>query len=148
MAHQDYFYPKWGGDYRFHVQYKCFLAIGRYPIGIENTSDNKTMLRFDPPLDEVTERPLIAAIFDDPNTAGDMPTVSITGNRYEIKDIWECRAELEADIGFPVTMWFPKNAPTDERPNRIVLDFGGKVLSVKDKKDVETAIQNLFIGWV
>ena len=91
----------------------------------------------------------VSEIFSDPETAGNIPstTLSETKNCYMIKDIWECRAELEADIGFPVTLWFPKNLPTDKRPNRILLDFGGRILSVQDKKAVESAINNLFIGW-
>lgn len=145
---QDYFYWKAGGDYRWHIQQKCLLAIGREPIAMMDTSDNKTMLRFDPPLNEVTEKPLIDAIFADSNTACNAPTVTMINSTYRIKDIYEWRDELEANIGFPVTMWFTKSVPEKENPDYIDLHFEGKVLAVKDKKAVEDAVKALTIGWV
>ena len=144
---QDYYYPKAGGDYRWHIQQKCLIAIGREPVAMMDTSDNKTMLRFDPPLsseDELT----IAEIFADPDTACDAPIISQINSTYRIKDIYEHRVELEAAIGFPVTMWFVKDPPESPRPNMIDLHFEGKILSVQDKKNVVVAVEDLTIGWV
>ena len=143
----DYFYPKASGEYRWHIQQKCVQAIGRQPRAMMDTGDDKTMLRFDPPL-AAGEKAEIDAIFSDPATVCDAPAIAIAGNSYLLKDIWECRAELEAAIGFPIVFWFPKSEPGDERPNRIRLDFAGRILTQQDKKAVEDAIKDLFIEWV
>ena len=65
-----------------------------------------------------------------------------------IKDIYEWRAQLEADIGFPVDIWFFKSAPEVPRPDMIKLHFRGKLLTQPEKKDVSDAVDNLIIGWV
>jgi len=49
MAAQDYYYPKFSGDYRWHIQQRCLLARGQKPTAIMDTT-NQTMLRFDPAL--------------------------------------------------------------------------------------------------
>lgn len=142
---QDYSFPQAGGDYRWHIQQKCFLAIGREPIGIADLG-NSTVLRFDPPLD-AADLLLVEALFTDPGTVCDAPIAAVN-NKYVIKDIYEWRAELETNIGFPVTLWFTKSAPEKEAPDMIELQFGGRVLSVPDKKAVTDAIDLLFTGWV
>jgi len=145
---KDYFYPKAGGDYRWHIQQKCRLAIGRKPICMMDTSDNMTMLRFDPPLDPVTELPLISEIFTDPATACNMPTMD-AGTTYMIKDIFDSdfRDVLGAELGCDVILWFPKSSPEVEKPDRIAITFS-KSLSVQDKKKAETAFLGLILGWV
>lgn len=144
---QDYYYPKAGGDYRWHITQKCKLAIGRGPNAIMDTSDNKTMLRFDPPLSDADEL-LVDEIFSDSATACDAPIITVQNNKYVIKDIYEWRAELETNIGFPLTLWFVKDPPESLKPNMIELQFGSKLLTVQDKKAVQDAIDALFIGWV
>lgn len=145
---QDYFYPKIGGDHRWNIYQKCRLAIGREPIVIMDTSDDKTMLRFEPPLDVETEKPLIEATFADPDEARKTPVVTLKDHTYRIKDIYEWRKELEDKIGFSVVMWFTKSSPEKKNPDYIDLHFQGKVLSVQDKRAVVAAVEDLFIGWV
>ena len=147
MAFQDYFYSKAGGDFRWHIQQKCRLAIGREPFAMMDVGE-QTVLRFDPPLDPVTEEPLVADIFTDPATAGNMSTQDASMT-YMIKDIFDSdfRAVLGADLGCEVTLWFPKSSPELERPDRIAITFN-KTLSVQDKKKAETAFLNLVLGWV
>ena len=144
---QDYYYPKAGGDYRWHIQQKCLLAIGREPVAMMDTSDNQTMLRFDPPLD-TGEETLISDIFIDPGEVCNAPTVAVANNKYHIKDIYEWRDELATNIGFPVQLWFVKSAPEKEVPDMIELQFAGRILTTQDKKAVTDAINELFIGWV
>ena len=146
MAMQEYYYPKVGGDYRWNILQKILLAIGRKAIDLLD-KETQTIARFDPPLNETTEKPLIDAIFADPDTAGNA-TISVINNSYQIKDIYEWRQQIIDEVGFPVNIWFVKSAPEVDRPDVIVLEFGGKLLTNPEKKDVENAVENLTIGWV
>lgn len=144
---QDYFYPKAGGEYRWHILQKCRLAIGRTPIAMMDTSNDMTVLRFDPPLDP-GEETLIDAIFVDPATAGDMPVYPVDST-YMIKDIFDSdfRDVLGVELGCDVILWFPKSSPELERPDRIAIAFS-KTLSVQERKKAENAFLGLILGWV
>jgi hypothetical protein len=145
---KDYYFPKFSGDYRWHIQQKCRLAIGQTPIAIMDTSDDKTMLRFNPDLSTADENTLRTVTFPDETTASDMPA-QVAGETYMIKDIWhsEWRADLGTALGCEVILWFPKSAPEVERPDRIAITFS-KVLGVQEKKDAENAFLQLILGWV
>lgn len=146
--YQDYYYSKDIGDgYRYNIIQKCFYTIGREPIAMMNTPDNKTMLRFDPSLSSADEL-LIADLFSDSSIVSKPPVVTVQNNKYQIKDIYEFRQELTAACGFEVQVWFGKSSSKVSRPDIVELQFGNRLLTISDKKKVVDAIKKLTIGWI
>jgi hypothetical protein len=146
-THQDYFFPlDTSGDYRWHIQQKVKLAIGRKAIAMGNTAD-QTFLRFDPPLDPVTELPLIEALFADGSKISTPPEAA-KGQAYVMRDVYYSNflADLEAELGCDVVIWFPRSDTSKKNSDRIELHFS-RVLTTSDKNKVEKAISDLNLGW-
>jgi len=145
--HRDYFFPlDTSGDYRWHIQQKARLAIGRKPIAIANL-DDQTFLRFDPPLDPVTELPLIETLFADGSKTSTPPEAA-KGQAYVIRDAYYSNflADLETELGCEVIVWFPRSDTSKKFSDRIELHFS-RTLTTSDKNKVEKAIGNLDLGW-
>lgn len=145
MVHQDYRYPKVGDGYRWHIQQKCKIAVGRKPIAVMDTNHH-TVIRFAPPLNPLEEEKL-NEVFSDPASVCDPPELPL-GQVYQIKDIYDSdfAQQLERELGCEITFWFPKSNPSAARPDRIALAFS-KQLSPQDKVKVERSFRKLFLGW-
>ena len=149
MAERQYVFPRdTSGGYRWHITQKCMLAIGRTFKRISDDELGHTILMFDPPLDPVTELPLIEAIFEGGNACA-TPTITTTGQKYRIKDIYYSAfvEDLKAELGCDVRLWFPKSSSELKNSDLIEIHCD-KLLSVQDKKKVQDAVDALMLGWV
>lgn len=110
-----------------------------------DTSGDKTMLRFDPPLTE-TEETLVADIMADRETACDAPKA---GTKFIISDIFDSdfRENLGEQLGCTVSVWFTKSKTDLARPDVIEVHFS-RELSVHDKLKVNDAVKDLMVGWL
>ena len=146
MAEQRYIFPRdTSGGYRWHITEKCLMAIGRPHTMICDVGTDETMVGFDPPLTS-EELPLIAAIFEGGNAQA--PPPADPGTKFIIKDAWYSTfmPDLAAELGCDVSIWFTKSSPELENTDLIELQFS-KVLTVQDKKAVQSAVDNLMVGW-
>jgi len=150
MAEHDYYFPRpTSGGYRWHIQQKVQIAIGRKLRAMCNVGEDQIMIRFDPPLDPSTELPLIEAIFADPAQTTEAPVIGMVNQVYMMKDIYysSFRDDLAAELGCEVHLWFPKSSPELPNSDRIAIHCS-KLLTVQDKKKVQDAVDALMIGWV
>jgi len=148
MAEQQYVFPKdTSGGYRWHITQKCMIAIGRSFKRISDDEFGHTILMFDPPLTP-EELPLIEAIFEGDNCQA-APTIQMVDQKYIIRDAWYSTfmADLEAELGCDISIWFTKSSPELEDTDLIELHFT-KLLTVQDKKKVQDAVDDLMVGWV
>ncbi len=139
-----YFYPRdTSGDYRWHIQQKVKLAIGRNPCAIGDVPDSdQTCIQFDPALDPADEATL-AALFADGSQMSTPPEAP-KGQAYVIRDAYYSNfiPDLAAELGCDVIMWFPKSDSSKKNSDRIELHFS-KDLTSSDKNKVEKAIGDL-----
>ena len=147
MAEQQYVFPKdTSGGYRWHITEKCLIAIGRTFKRISDDEFDHTILMFNPPLTP-EELPLIEAIF----TGGNCQAAPVVdpGTAFIIKDAWHSTfmSDLAAELGCDVSIWFVKSSPELPNTDLIKLHFS-RVLGVQDKKAVQSAVDNLMVGWV
>jgi len=56
-------------------------------------------------------------------------------------------ADLGAELGCDISIWFTKSSPELEDTDLIELHFT-KLLTVQDKKTVQDAVDDLMVGWV
>lgn len=147
MAEQHYHFPKdESGGYRWHIQQKVEIAIGRSFRSINDNEFGQTLLVFDPPLTP-EELILIEAIFEGSNAQA-APLVAVD-QKYVITDIYysSFRDNLAAELGCDVHLWYTKSSPELQNSDLIEIHCS-KLLSVQDKKKVRNAVDALMVGWV
>lgn len=143
----NYFYPLIQGEYSYNAVQKIRYAIGRGPNG-GSIVGGQQCFNFDPPLTP-QEETAVANIMNQ-SSAGDVPT-PVSGDEFHIIDLWDSsfRADLEAELGFTVEVYFKKSTPELDKTDLIVIHFGkGSALSVQEKKAAEDVMKALILGWV
>ena len=96
-------YPLLPDEYRWNLLNKISYKIGKWPGTSSNSTQTKITFEEDLTPQEIAD---VDAIMADPDTAQDPIIFQSTGNTYVIKDTWEYRAELIANIGFEVAITY------------------------------------------
>ena len=119
--------------YGWHLLYKCFLKVGKWPASV-NTTDSETVVMFDRELTD-SETAILNDIMKDPEKVLD----PIEGAAiFEIKDLYETLDEFNAEAGTALTIWFMKSDESKIRPDRILLISEKKLLDKEVEKVMST----------
>ena len=89
--------------YRFNLLNKIYMKTGFWPA--TSTTSSKTYLNF---IEDLTAQQItdVENIIGDGSTCQNPIVFALSNNRYIIKDIWEYRADIEAEVGFNVAITY------------------------------------------
>ena len=138
--------PLPSGGYTWNLLNKINMKIGKRPG--TSTNSRHTYIYF---IEDLTAQEIadVDAIIGDGSTAKDSVEFATVNNRYIIKDIWEWRNEIEAELGFNIAITYRSSGTHGDRIDEIVFQptdptyQAEKLLDNTDKRNIVSALEGL-----
>jgi len=138
--------PLPSGGYTWNLLNKINMKIGKRPG--TSTNSRHTYIYF---IEDLTPQEIadVDAIIGDGSTAKDPVEFATVNNRYIIKDLWEWRNEIEAELGFNVAITYRSSGTHGDRIDEIVFQptdptyQAEKLLDNTDKRNIVSALEGL-----